>query len=97
MQVVGLTSPVSALSEVRTARRSRSSSSAALNRRQCLRRIYVEEGAVSIDRDFRHRLDVTREQMARADVTFERHQFAEKAPRPQDRIAAPAVADRDGY
>src|SRR5437762_13615139 len=30
--------------------------------------------------------------MARADIALERHQFAKETPRPQHRIAAPAIA-----
>ena len=61
---------------------------------QRLRGIDVEEGALALDRHFGHRLGMTGDQMARADVAVERHQFVEEAPRPHHRIAAPAVDDR---
>ena len=49
---------------------------------------------MAFDRHFRHRLGVLGDQMTRADVAVERHQFVEEAARPQHRIAAPALADR---
>src|SRR3984957_21087096 len=55
--------------------------------------IDIEKGAMALDRDFRHRFAVPEDQVARADIAVERHQLLEKPPRPQDRIAAPAVAD----
>src|SRR6478735_8263826 len=59
-----------------------------------LRRVDIEKGAVALDRDFRHRLAMPRNQMAGADIAVERHQLAEEAARPQHRIAAPVIAHR---
>jgi hypothetical protein len=61
---------------------------------QRLRRVDIEEGTKALDRDFRRRLAMPGDQMAGADVAVERHQLVEETARPQDRIAAPAVADR---
>ena len=60
---------------------------------QRLRRVDIEKRAVALDRHFRHRFGMLGDQMAGADIAVERHQFLEEAPRPQHRIAAPAVAD----
>ena len=42
---------------------------------------------------FRHRLVMPGDQVPRADIAVERHQFVEEPARPQHRIAAPVVAD----
>src|SRR5216684_2891641 len=66
-----------------------------LRRRERLRRIDIEEGAMALDRDFRYRLAVLGDQVAGADIAVKRHQLVEETSRPQYRIAAPSVAD--GY
>src|SRR5918994_4107246 len=63
---------------------------------QRLRRVNVEKRALAIARDFGYRLGVLGDQMARADIAVERHQFPKESPRPQHGIAAAAVADGDG-
>ena len=57
----------------------------------------VEKSAKAFDRDFRHRLSVPGNQMTRADIAVERHQFVEETARPQHGIATLAIAhgDRD--
>src|SRR5262249_9883647 len=58
-----------------------------------LRRVDVEEGAIALDGHFRYGFSVPGNQMARADVTIERHEFLEEAPRPEHGIAATALGD----
>src|SRR5436190_18072649 len=63
---------------------------------QPLRGVDIEEGAVAFDRYLSHRLGRFGDQMARADIAIERHQFTEEAARPQDRIAATPLGNGHG-
>src|SRR5258707_479283 len=46
---------------------------------QRLRRVDIEKRAVTLNRDFRHCLAVSGDQMAGADIAVERHQLVEEA------------------
>ncbi len=58
----------------------RTSPSTALHGRQRLWRVDIEKRALPLDRDFRHGFAMTRDQMPRADIAIERHEFAEEPP-----------------
>src|SRR5258708_29717158 len=67
--------------------------SSPLRRLERLRRVDIQKRPLAVDRDFRHRLAVPRDQMAGADIALERHQFVEELARPQHRSARPPVPD----
>lgn len=47
-----------------------------------LRRVDVEEGSPAFDSDIRHRFGMFQDQLSRADIAVQRHQFRKEATRP---------------
>jgi hypothetical protein len=59
-----------------------------------LRRVDVDQRGLALERDFDHRLAVADDEVARAHIAFDRHQLGKEPPRPQHRIAPPALDGR---